>query len=141
MLLYTYEQESYGQVNDIGVMTLYQYSRLPDDYDYTNDIVNNLNKLCDSRNQYKKIIHDIHILVKDKPEFIPQNTCYCYGTGRRDPCPYWTLSPFDTSQSNGVCMFMNSFDSDDQGLLWDQVKECGISDYDLADDSIYVDEV
>lgn len=51
------------------------------------------------------------------------------------PCPYWGLDPDREYQGNGYCAKMKSGDWQDEGpgLLWDQVKCCGIRD-DIPDD-------
>ena len=73
--------------------------------------------------------------MKDK-KLIPPGT-YCYipleVIGKSLAilrCPYWSLDPNKPSQCNGCCSFLNRCDDDDEGfgLLWDQVKECGIND-------------
>ena len=44
-------------------------------------------------------------------------------------CPYWGSDPNQESQNSGFCTFLNTRDWDDSsgGLLWDQVKDCGIN--------------
>jgi hypothetical protein len=51
------------------------------------------------------------------------------------PCPYWGINDNYPHQENGYCRFLNRGDWEDDhiGLLWDQVKECGIKDY-IEDD-------
>ena len=56
----------------------------------------------------------------------PSNTLL----GRRcTPCPYWGMDSSKERQNNGFCTFLNTRDWDDTsgGLLWDQVKDCGIN--------------
>lgn len=78
--------------------------------------------------------------------------CYCYenfrDSGRRnangfpifnmDICPYWDRNEDYPEQMNGYCWYMEMGDWEDGGggLLWDQIKECGIndSDYDPCED-------
>jgi len=47
-------------------------------------------------------------------------------------CPYWSRCPEKPSQLDGHCSYLNRSDDDEDiegvGLLWDQVKECGIND-------------
>jgi len=71
---------------------------------------------------------------------------YCYTINRiehtdngaiihENICPYWSLDETKERQNNGCCSFLGITDADDGGLLWDQVKECGINDdYDDYDD-------
>jgi len=48
---------------------------------------------------------------------------------RCTPCPYWGMDASRERQNNGFCTFLNTRDWDDSsgGLLWDQVKDCGIN--------------
>ena len=44
-------------------------------------------------------------------------------------CPYWATISALPHQTNGYCAFTKSGDwQDGVGLLWDQVKECGVND-------------
>lgn len=54
---------------------------------------------------------------------------YCH-VGRSAICPYWAMDPTKEEQDNGYCAFMGKGDwqHDGIGLLWDQVKECGVKD-------------
>jgi len=47
------------------------------------------------------------------------------------PCPYWSIRDGKPSQMNGYCSYLNEGDwhKKSQGLLWDQVKSCGINKY------------
>lgn len=69
-------------------------------------------------------------------KYIPKNTLYCYtvkyvnGKRKVTPCKYWSLNNNKPEQSNGYCKFLKAGDWEDNGtlLLWDQCKECGVSD-------------
>lgn len=58
-----------------------------------------------------------------------------------EKCPYWSLRPDKPDQFNGFCEYLGvgdwmldkSGNHVGSGLLWDQVKECGIKD-DIKDD-------
>jgi len=45
-------------------------------------------------------------------------------------CPYWYRDSTKPEQMNGYCAYMDIGDWDDEGfgLLWDQVKCCGINE-------------
>jgi len=47
-----------------------------------------------------------------------------------NPCIYWRKDTGHDEQENGYCLFIEKGDWDFKsfGLLWDQVKECGIND-------------
>lgn len=64
---------------------------------------------------------------------------YCYeiksvdyksGKLRSKPCPYWSRDPNKPEQENGYCSYLKCGDWEHEGLglLWDQVKECGINE-------------
>lgn len=59
-------------------------------------------------------------------EIVPHGL-YCYGAdsrGVRFRCPYWSYR----GPHNGYCAHLNKDDNQlEGGLLWDQVKECGIN--------------
>lgn len=74
---------------------------------------------------------------------------YCYrikeiiNNGQRiltKVCPFWHHRSDKPDQLNGFCSMLNKGDWEDNasGLLWDQVKECGINYDDLEDDEIYL---
>jgi len=66
--------------------------------------------------------------MSDHPE-IP-NGSYCHGATRADVCPHWSIDESRDELDNGFCALLNWGDwMHDQGigLLWDQVKECGIN--------------
>ena len=76
---------------------------------------------------------------------------YCYG--EKGTCPYWTLSENHPEQENGYCAYLKQGDWEINastektlidnhgkkwspaempfgiGLLWDQIKDCGINEY------------
>ena len=61
---------------------------------------------------------------------------YCYFSSRCPddlkfkPCPYWDCDPDKGSQEFGYCHYLQRGDWEEingMGLLWDQVKECGIN--------------
>ena len=56
------------------------------------------------------------------------NGMYCYDDN--GICPYWSLREDKPYQDNGYCAFMKEgdWDIDGVGLLWDQVKECGVNE-------------
>lgn len=44
------------------------------------------------------------------------------------PCPFWSRDKNKPPQENGCCSFLKTNDEElNGGLLWDQVKECGIN--------------
>ena len=52
---------------------------------------------------------------------------YCYD--ENGVCPFWCIEPIHPTQENGYCSFLRLGDWDlSLGLLWDQVKECGVND-------------
>jgi hypothetical protein len=64
---------------------------------------------------------------------------YCYSALHVDEktgvlkirlCPYWDLKKERPDQVNGYCHLLKKGDWDlsGGGLLWDQVKECGINE-------------
>lgn len=51
---------------------------------------------------------------------------YCYDENGK--CPYWSRIEGGEPQNDGYCKFMSKGDVDlSGGLLWDQVKECGVN--------------
>lgn len=55
--------------------------------------------------------------------------CYSYDeNGNFHVCPYWNY----VDREIAYCAFLNSSDADGLGLglLWDQVKECGVNEPD-----------
>lgn len=75
------------------------------------------------------------------PSVIPDGT-YCYSRGHIErgedglpvmkavPCPYWSLDAGRPQQEGGYCAYldMGDWEGPGIGLLWDQVKECGVRD-------------
>lgn len=66
---------------------------------------------------------------------IPKETPYCYksiSTGEGKPkfvyCPFWDKIQQFPHQGNGYCHFMMKGDDSSGGLLWDQIKECGVDE-------------
>lgn len=57
---------------------------------------------------------------------------------KTNPCPYWSINARKPYQSNGYCNFLEEGDWQHGGfgILWDQVKCCGIND-DINDDNIF----
>ncbi len=45
-------------------------------------------------------------------------------------CPYWSIDRSKPNQMNGYCAYLDCGDWEGEGfgLLWDQVKECGINE-------------
>jgi len=60
--------------------------------------------------------------------------CYQYHGTEFVLCPFWSKNHLMPEQENGYCSFLSMADwyGEGQGLLWDQVKECGINE-DLED--------
>lgn len=59
---------------------------------------------------------------------------YCYtlkgvqnGKLDIDVCPYYGKDPTKNAQENGYCTFCGLKDWEDNTMLWDMVKECGIN--------------
>ena len=72
-------------------------------------------------------------LTKEQVEaLIPKDTLYCYTrqNGVFKLCPFWDMIDVFPKQSNGHCHYLKTGDYNGSsfGLLWDQCKECGISD-------------
>lgn len=65
----------------------------------------------------------------DKSTSVIPEGPYCH-VGRKSICPYWAMDPSREEQDNGYCSYMGKGDwqHDGIGLLWDQVKECGVKD-------------
>lgn len=75
---------------------------------------------------------DARALALGKTEAaVPPRTEYCYTQvdGRQATCPYWALRAGVPHQLDGYCALLGCGDQEEDGtfLLWDQVKECGIS--------------
>lgn len=91
-------------------------------------------------------------LLKDLQQYIPKGM-YCYEiiNGKRYICPFWDKNENYSEQHNGYCHYLQKGDWDINaetdfynyktgekvemsgfpfGLLWDQVKECGINEED-----------
>lgn len=53
---------------------------------------------------------------------------YCYDGDYC--CPYWSMRDDKPEQDNGYCSFLKTGDWEHPGvgLLWDQVKECGVNE-------------
>lgn len=68
---------------------------------------------------------------KQAHSLIPKNTMYCYkrlSDGKYIYCPFWDRIEQFPYQNNGYCHFLRKGDDSLGGLLWDQCKECGVSD-------------
>ena len=79
-------------------------------------------------------------------EPIPEGP-YCYTRGevvapegelpymKTKLCPYWSIDKTKPKQENGHCYFLGvgDWEGDGYGMLWDQLKACGIKD-DIDDD-------
>lgn len=61
---------------------------------------------------------------------IPKGSyCYDYRDGKEFRCPHWSKDTSKPEQENGYCSYLGMGDWDlGGGLLWDQVKECGINE-------------
>jgi len=57
---------------------------------------------------------------------------YCYD--QNGVCPHWSIRKDKPEQENGYCSHLKRGDWEVErfGLLWDQVKECGIDRVDEA---------
>ena len=65
---------------------------------------------------------------KEMEKHIPPGPyCYRYARGR-GKCPWWSLNEDKPYQENGYCAYLEAGDWEHGGLLWDQVKECGINE-------------
>lgn len=71
--------------------------------------------------------------MTEHPE-IPKGI-YCYGS--KGLCPHWGRDASKHRQESGLCVLTGHKDWEDtgDGLLWDQVKSCGIND-ELEEDEI-----
>ena len=60
-----------------------------------------------------------------------------------EPCPYWGAHPDKSPQSYGYCAKLGQGDWEDDGpfLLWDQVKECGIGEFDEEEEDANQEEM
>lgn len=62
---------------------------------------------------------------------------YCHSSNGL--CPYWSIDKKHKEQNNGYCSYLKKGDWELRGgLLWDQVKECGIND--LSEEDIVMVE-
>lgn len=66
-------------------------------------------------------------------KWIPKDTCYCYSINRNGnpkTCKWLVSNPNKEYQMNGYCKYLKLGDWYENGtmLLWDEVKECGVSD-------------
>jgi hypothetical protein len=68
----------------------------------------------------------------NKDQSLIPDGIYCYGirNNQRYICPYWSIRKDKPKQENGYCSFLDNGDWEYEcsGLLWDQVKECGINE-------------
>jgi hypothetical protein len=64
---------------------------------------------------------------KEMEKRIPKGT-YCYD--ENGLCPWWSRNDDQPDQENGHCAYLEEGDWENPGLglLWDQVKECGVND-------------
>lgn len=83
----------------------------------------------------------ILLIEKDKDESIIPRGHYCYTSDEEKnankdkddhafytkACPYWSTIRNGEEQSDGYCSFLEMGDDEIAGLLWDQIKECGIN--------------
>lgn len=60
--------------------------------------------------------------LDDPKKYIPDGS-YCYN------CPFLDKDETKPIQRNGYCHYLKRGDWENFGLLWDQVKECGVKDY------------
>lgn len=78
-------------------------------------------------------------MAKRSTSRIPRGP-YCYrivgptakpgGAPAIEVCPYWSKRKGKPSQMDGHCAYMGvgDWEGDGIGLLWDQVKECGVKE-------------
>jgi len=76
--------------------------------------------------------------MKDKSKIPPGHYCYKrlqpYPNSNHltrlniEVCPYWSCDRNKPPQENGYCAYLEAGDWEHGGLLWDQVKECGINE-------------
>jgi len=54
---------------------------------------------------------------------------YCYRGDKL--CPFWSKDYNQPEQENGYCSYLGRGDWENEGfgLLWDQVKECGVNNW------------
>lgn len=81
---------------------------------------------------------------------------YCYDDRKTGICPYWSINKEYEHQNNGYCSYLELGDWMDDprnkwgkpedpngqlhmGLLWDQVKACGINDNE--EDDLYDQDI
>jgi hypothetical protein len=65
-------------------------------------------------------------MSSDKDKSVIPEGQYCYD--EFGVCPYWSLDPTHPEQENGHCAYLEQGDWETGGLLWDEVKECGINE-------------
>lgn len=89
----------------------------------------------------------LHQLEKEIPR---GNYCYNHVNGKEIRCPYWFLTRLHESQNNGYCFYLeigdwmevpenqwsNGNNITYKGLLWDQVKLCGINKSEIVHDKL-----
>jgi len=69
-----------------------------------------------------------------KNDKIPEGI-YCYDLN--GVCPHWGKDHTKPEQDNGFCTLLGVKDWDDEmGMLWDQLKICGIND-NLEEDELH----
>lgn len=68
-------------------------------------------------------------------KWIPKDTCYCYEfkDGKYSTCKWLRFNKNKNYQEDGYCKYLGTGDWYEDGtmLLWDQCKECGVSDNNL----------
>lgn len=74
-------------------------------------------------------------------KWIPKNTCYCYniidktkeGKLTTKNCKWYkylkSISGFKSYEKVFKCEYLGYIDYEQDSLLWDKCKECGIKDY------------
>ena len=86
---------------------------------------------------FKKIIRYLRLrIVVPKGDYCYKLKKIKYDKERSLPfmqiktCPYWTFDKRYLDEGVGYCKYLKVGDKDEnsQGLLWDQVKECGINE-------------
>lgn len=65
-------------------------------------------------------------------KYIPKDTLYCYKNTKKGKkcCKWLSTNKNKSEQLSGYCKYLKSGDwhKDGTTLLWDQCKECGVSD-------------
>jgi len=86
----------------------------------------------EAREAFEEQLEKVFAIKKDS-SLVPENAFYCYKKAhhkRGEPCPYWFIDAGAMTQDDGICLLTGERDEKIKsgfGLLWDQVKSCGIN--------------